>query len=185
MEYKIISKLVDIPLKELHIQYVPVVTPMSLWNDDMSLANSPHVELLRLIEGYGFNWDMIFKSRFARIRQHRALCGLTQWDKPKIKDHIKQRWGIYKSILKKGFKTKLCKDKPVIVLKKPFWNTRFGLKDDRIKGLEIWDGGRRSSASYALGHTRILGYYAEDSKPGSNDKGRFKDKLRKIEGIWN
>lgn len=45
-EIRPISKLVDIPLAGLHYQYIHGVTPIDIWQHDMSLENSPHVELL-------------------------------------------------------------------------------------------------------------------------------------------
>jgi len=184
MEIKITSKLVEIPLEKLHIQYVPVLTPMNIWKNDMSLVNSPHVELLRLIESFGFNWERIMESRFVKVRQHRAICGLDQWNEKKIKEHIEQRWKIYCSLLKYGFKKKKSREKPVIVLKQPFWKTRFGLNECWLDMWEIWDGGRRCSAWHVLLHKKILGVFAEDAKPGSGDKGKFEKKLAKCEGVW-
>jgi len=184
-DIKIITKLVPIKLKKLHVQYVPVVTPLEIWNHDMSLINSPHVELLNLIYNEGFNWDKIMKSRFVKIRQHRAIVGQTQWTEEKILGHVKQRWKIYKSISKRQFVPKLSKIKPVIILHKPFWTTRFGFKADWLGGWEIWDGMRRCSACYLLGMKTIMGYFAKDTRPGSKNKGRFENKLAKIEGVWN
>ena len=135
-EIKIVSKLTDIPLKKLHIQYIPVVTPMNIWNNDMFLKNSPHVELLRIIYKHGFKWERIMKSRFVQIRRHRYIMGLDKWTDKRIKEHIEQRWEIFKSLYKKGFIEKKSREKPVIVLKKPFWQTRFGFEADWLKGYE-------------------------------------------------
>ena len=184
-DIKIISKLVDIELEKLHVQYVPVVTPLELWNHDMSLINSPHVELLKIIYANGFNWPLIMKSRFVQVRQHRAIMGLDQWTDEKIQEHIKQRWKIYKSLSKYQFVPKMSRGKPVIVLKKPFWTTRFGFKADWLGGWEIWDGMRRCSAQHFIGRKTIKGYFAEDTKPGSKDRGKFGKKLEKVEGVWS
>ena len=69
-----------------------------------------------------------------------------------------------------------------MILKEPFWRTRFGLD---IKGLEIWNGGGRCAAAYALGMTEIKVAWHEDSLPGSSDKAKFKHKLKNIKGVWD
>jgi len=178
-DLEISSELVDIPVKKLSIRYIPVVTPIELWNNDMSLKNSPHVELLENIEVCGgFLWELLSATRYWKEREHRYQIGFKDWDKKKIKTHIKRRWGIYRSLKKSGYRHKLRGDKPVIVLKKPFWKTRFGLEYDWLKGDELHDGGGMCSAAYYLGYETIPGYYAKDKYPGSKKKGVFEDKLR-------
>lgn len=184
-DIKITSKLVEIPLEKLHVQYVPVVTPLEIWKNDMSLVNSPHVELLELIKQHGFDWKRIKRTRFYAVRKHRESVGMKQWTDDKIREHIIQRWKIYNSIFKKGFSTKRSAEKPVIVLREPFWTTRFGFAPDWLKGWEIWDGMRRSSACYVLGKKFVLGYFAEDTKPGSKDPGKFGDKLKNVKGVFD
>jgi len=184
-EIKIISKLTDIPIKKLCIQYVPIVTPLDIWDYDMSIKNSPHVELLNLIYKNGFDWKRIMKTRFVKIRRHRYVMGLDKWTKERIKEHIRQRWGIFESLRKKGYIHKKSKKRPVIILKKPFWQTRFGYSASWLKGYEIWNGGRRCAAAHYLGWKTIPGYYAVDKHPGSNKKGRFGKKLVNVEGVFN
>ena len=183
-DLEITSGLVDIPVKNLHIRFIPVVTPIELWFDDMSLKNSPHVDLLRVIKKVGFNWELLSMTRYWKERKHRYDIGFKDWDKKKIKTHIKRRWGIYKSLKKSGFRPKLRGDKPVIVLKKPFWKTRFGLDYDWLDGCEIHDGGGICAAAYYLGMDTIKGYYAKDKYPGSHKKGVFEHKLRFCESRW-
>jgi len=52
-------------------------------------------------------------------------------------------------------------------LKTPFWNTRFGMKNPRVYGYEIHDGGGSCSACYALGHKTIRGVWYCDTAPGT------------------
>lgn len=183
MEVKIISKLKLIELKKLHIRYIPVATP-PLWNNDMSLKNSPHVELLRLIIKYGWDWKKLSKSRYWKERKRRYICGVKRWTEEYIKEHIKKRWKLYKSLKKRGFKKKRRGDRPIVVLKKPFWTTRFGLKEDWVKGWELWDGAGCCAAAYVLGWKTIPGVFAEDLFPGTGKKGKFKKKLRMFEEVW-
>ena len=178
-----ITDLREIKIKNLHVQYIPNHTPIELWNYDMSIANSPHVELLQLIKDFGFDWPKIFQSRYVKERQLRCKQGMEKWTNDYISKRVRRRWDIYLS-LKQGFNEKLYKDQPVRVLKEPFWTTRFGYKKDWLKGFEIWDGAGRTSAAYVLGWPTIKGYYYEDTKPGSNDKGKFGEKLAKIKGVW-
>ena len=183
-EIKIISKLVKIPIKKLHIQFIPVVTPMDIWNYDMSLKHSPHVELLRFIYKHGFDWKKIMKSRFARIRQHRYVMGMDKWTNDRIKEHVRKRWDIFESLRKKSFIKKKSKKKPIIVLEVPFWQSRFGYKAKWLKGPELWNGGRRCAAARVLGWETIPGFYAVDRYPGTKRKGRFENKLLNVEGVF-
>jgi len=183
-DLEIYSKLVDIPLVRLHVRYIPVVTPIELWRNDMSLKNSPHVSLLKQIRSYGIDWELLEETRYWKERKHRYDIGFKDWDKRKIKTHIKRRWGIYKSLKKSGYRHKLRGEKPVIVLKKPFWKTRFGLDKDWLDGYEISDGAGICTAAWVLGKTHIPGYYAKDRYPGSKKKGVFEHKLRFCEDRW-
>jgi len=184
VEYKKTSGLVDIPLKNLHIRYIPVVTPIEMWWHKMRLVGSPHMALLNTIERHGLDWHTLEHTVYWAEREHRYNIGFKDWTEEKIKAHIKRRWELVKSIKKKGFKKKLYGDKPVIVLDKPFWTTRFGLKEDWLKGPEIWDGAGRCMASLFLGKKTIKGYYAEDLYPGTGKKGKFEEKLKCVKGVW-
>lgn len=189
-EVKVASKLQNIPLADLHIQYVHNVTPIDLWRRDMSLATSPHVELLRLIRGHGLNWDILKDTRYVEERRHRRAIGMKQWTDEYIKRHIKTRWDTYRSLKKHGFdaeryKKKDGRERPVLILAEPFWRTRFGYDAPWLCGPEIWDGGGRCSAAYVLGWKTIPAKMAADRKPGTGDKGRFAEKLAPIKGVWN
>jgi hypothetical protein len=183
-DLEITSDLVDIPVRNLNIRYIPVVTPIDMWNHDMSLKNSPHVELLKAIKEVGLDWEALSKTRYWLERKHRFDIGFKDWNKKKIKTHIKRRWAIYKSLKKSGFRPKLRGEKPVVVLKEPFWKTRFGLDEKWHKGPQIWDGGGVCVAAYFLGWDTIKGYYAKDKYPGSKKKGTFEHKLRFVEDCW-
>jgi hypothetical protein len=111
--------------------------------------------------------------------------GFKSWTTDKIKCHIKRRWDIYKSLKSKGFKQKLSGDKQVLILKKPFWKTRFGLDEKWLDGYEIWDGGGRCMAAYQLGWKTVPALICEDTQPGSKLKGKFEEKLKCVKGmIW-
>lgn len=182
-EVKVISKIESIPLEKMRVQYIPVLTPIDIWNHDMRLKNSPHVELIQLIIKYGMDWNMIMKTRYVKERQHRYICGMKKWTEKHIKEHVIKRWKIYKSLLKYGYSRKL-EGKPVIVLEKPFWKSRFGLKEPWMKGYEIWNGAGRCAAAYCLGWTHYPGVWARDRYPKSGKKGKFESKLRDVEGVW-
>jgi len=170
-------------IADLNYRYIPVVCPIELWNNDMSVINSPHVELMRLLLKYGKDWGKIKNCRYVAERQHRYDIGMTRWTKEYIKHHVfEKRYKILKSIKKHGFKSKFYGDRPVKILREPFWRTRFGLD---IKGFEIWDGGGRTAASYALGKTEIKVHWYEDAYPGTGLKGKFKNKLKNIKGVWD
>ena len=188
MEIKLVGKLRKIPLIYLRIQYVNGVTPLELWNYDMRLKYSPHVELMKLFLKHGFDLDKAWNTRYVQERQNRYKIGQKDWTDSWIRKHLKRRYGILKSLKRYGFKTRLRKGlsgqpKPVAVLKEPLWTSRFGMKENWLGGMEIYDGAGACSAAYALGWKTILGFYAIDArKPG--DKGKFEEKLKNVKGVW-
>jgi len=177
--------LKDIKLSLLHYQFIPIVTPIKLWNYDMSLAHSPHVELMTILLEHGFCWPKIAGTRYVTERIRRHDLGLSQWTESKIKEHIKRRFAILRSLQRAGYRDKLHGKKPVAVLRHPFWKSRFGYDRDWFKGMEIWDGGGRCAAAMALGWETIPAMMYEDVKPGSRDKGKFKTKLAQVNGVWD
>ena len=180
----IIDKLVKMPLEKLHIRYIPAVTPIELWNYDMSLKNSPHVELMKIFSKHGLRWDKIYESRYYKERQHRFEIGMSRWHKRKISEHIIARYSIFKSIKKKGYDKNKDKINPVKVLKEPFWATRFNCREVWLNGYEIWNGAGRCAAAYVLGYSKLPVLLVKDPRPGTEDKGKFGSKLKDVRGVW-
>ena len=189
-EVKAISKLVPIPLAGLHYQYIHGMTPIDIWNYDLSIENSPHVELLRLIQEHGLDWNKLKSTRYVAERRLRREKGNKKWTDEYIMGRLARRWEIYRSLKKIGYKPEKYKFKggvetPVRILKEPLWTTRFGFKADWLSGPELFDGAGRCSAAYVLGWKEIPAIWVEDKNPGSNDKGGFEEKLLHVKDIWD
>ncbi len=148
------GKLRNIPIKKLHAKFVPNETPLDIWNYDMSLKNSPHLELIFLISQYGFDWEKIFKSRFVKIQQHKYIMGFDGYGKDDIERIVKNQWEIYKSISLYGYRKKKWIKHPVMVSKKPIHKQK-----NILQGMEIQDGTARCAAIMMLGIQTIAGYY--------------------------
>jgi len=180
----ITGKAEAVRLSELNYQFIPVLTNQCIWNFDMSLPNSPQVECAKLLLEHGRDWGKLKDCRFAQDRRHRYKLGQTKWTEDCIKAHILgSRYDILKSIKKRGFDKKLNAKQPVSVLRSPLWKTRFGYEASWLNGYEIYHGGRRCSALYALGYESVPAVMCVDAKPGSNDRGKFGDKLKGL-GVW-
>jgi len=183
-EVKIISDIVDIPLDKLHHRYVARVTPLELYEavDPMHVFKSHHVSLLKTIIKHGLDKKRLMKTPYWKERQHRYNIGMTRWTNKKIWEHINDRWQTYRSLKKHGYDKKLGDRKPVLVLKKPFWETRFNWDSGFLNGYEVWDGMGRVSSAVVLGWKTIPGRFCEDMKPGACefDKGLNKIKNRKV-----
>jgi hypothetical protein len=182
-EIKIVGKLEKIPLAKLHFQFIPILTDLELWNHDMSLPNSPQVEVASLLLKHGKNWSKLKDCRYAQDRRHRFKCGQKKWTEKAIKEHILgSRYSILRSLKKRGFRKEMSKQQPISVLREPLWKSRFGYDTDWLQGAEIYHGGRRCAAAYVLGWKTVPGYWARDKrKPG--DKGKFETKLKGL-GVW-
>jgi len=173
-----------IKVSTLYYQYIPMVQPEKWWNgyDMMSIRTSPHVELLEIYREYGLDWKILqgcgyWKEREARRKVH----GRTRWTDKWIRHHIGVRARIYKSMRDNGFNSSLCKEDPIIVLKEPFWKTRYDWKNDNITGPEIFDGGGRCAAAYVLGVEEVPVLIAEDASPGSKKCDAIE---RKFKEVW-
>lgn len=180
-EYRLINnKLVKASLNTLNYQFIPMLTHESIWNFDMSLPNSPQVECAKLLLRHGRNWSKLKHCRFAEDRRHRYRCGINKWTEKAIKEHILgSRYDILMSIMKREFDKKLNKKQPITVLIAPFWATRFNYNEEWLNGPEIYHGGRRCAALYALGYKTVPVLWAKDKKPGTCDGGKFESKVLK------
>lgn len=176
-DYRIVSTtLEEIPLKDLHIQYIPMAEPEKFYDGSpnmMSLLNSPHYNLMVLFRDYGLDWKKIKSTSYWDERRYRFELGNKQWTKDHLKWHIKNRYKIFKSIKKNGYKPELHydsrkkKDKPVVIALEPIWCTRFNYVNNKLKPKEIQNGAGRCSAMLALEHKKVFGLLAIDAKPGS------------------
>jgi len=182
-EIKVISGIVDIPLKDLHHQYVAKVTPLELYSKDdpMSVMKCHHVSLLKTIIKHGLNKKILIKTKYWQERRHRYNIGMTRWTDSVVFEHIKKRWKTYRSLKKHGYNAKEGDRKPILVLKKPFFETRFNWSSGFLNGPCLWDGMGRVSAAITLGWETIPGRYCKDAKPGACefDKGYNKIKRKK------
>ena len=167
-----------VPVKGLHYRFIPVLTPEKFWNNDMSIENSQHVELMMVFKKYGLDWKKIYKTRYWKQRMYWYHVGMKQWTAKYAVERIVVRYRIFKSIKKNGFK-----NKPVNLLKTPIWASRFGHKG--LQGPEIYDGGGRCAAAYVLGIDKVPAIWCEDRAPGTGDKGKWAKKLKQVNGIWD
>jgi hypothetical protein len=150
----VLGKKRNFALADLNYQYVPGLTSDDIWHGDMSLPNSPQVELLQLLIKHGPYWDAIENCRFVQDRRYRRAKGVKKWTEEAIKEHIfLSRWRMLIGIKSFGYSQKRCKGQPVVVLRKPLFNG--GLAP------EIFHGGRRCAAAYVLGHTELPGHYGK------------------------
>ncbi len=179
-----VGKLKKFRLADLHIRYIPVITPPRLWNRDMSLPNSPHVELMKIFKNYGFDKERIKESRYFKDRQYRHKY-LDKWTDKRIWKHIKEgRYRIFNLMAKEGWNKKRSKGDPIKVLPEPFWCSRFNRTWDWIKGEEIWNGAGRCSAAYVLGYDHLYCQPVVDKYANTEYKGKFEKKLKGIDGLW-
>ena len=131
----------------------------------MWLPSSPHVELMEIFLRYGFDTPRIFNSRYFKDRQYRNSVGLN-WPDKKILEHVKKRYGTFKS-MKKGYDKNKCKTVPIVVLVEPFWKTRYNVNEEWLGGFEIWNGAGRCAAAYTWGDRDVPCVFAKDVEPGT------------------
>ena len=178
-DVRVISKTENVSLENLHVRYIPMAR-LERWYvgiEPMLLKNSPHVEMLTLYRYEGLNWDKLMKGRYAEERRARRKdFGQKKWSEDFIKEHIKHRIKVYKSMAKAWSPSK--DDKPIMILKEPFWNTRFGQSFDGIVGPEIWNGAGRCAAAWVLNQRTIPAVWVEDCRPGAKECERITRKFK-------
>lgn len=175
----------NIKLSLLHIRYIPVVIPVNIWGRDMRLIASPHFDLMRLFKKHGCDVERIKRTRYYQERARRYEIGIKKWTPDKLRSHIKKRYATFKSLAKFGINKRLLVKDPVCVLETPFWQTRFNNVPEWVRGYEIWNGAGRCAAAYALGLKRFPVTIVQDKYPGTGKKGKFKDKLKNVKGVWH
>jgi len=180
-EIRKIGKITKVPILSLHLQYVPKISPIWLYpgEDPYRIDKTHHVGLLKHIIKHGMDWKKLKKLPYVKERRHRYDIGIVRWTDSHVREHIKRRWAIYQSLKKKGWKKKLSKVKPVIVLEKPFIETRYNWESGFLKGLEIWDGMGRVSAAFVLGWEKIPVQFAVDAKLGTCKYDKGFNKIKK------
>lgn len=175
-DVKKISKLTKVPLEDLHVRFIPVVSVP--W-EGMKIIDSPHVELFRMYKRHGYKWNYFRNCPYVLERRHRRDIGMARWTEHYIRFyHLPKRFAIYDSIRRKGYNKKF----PIEVLKRPFWETRFGYEG--LEGPEIWTGAGRAAAMVVLGKNNIPCKWYEDTKPGTGHRGKFGKKLKDM-GVWD
>jgi len=148
----------------------------------MLFSKAHHVKLLKTIIKYGMNKKVLKKTKYWQERRHRYNIGMTRWTDSAVWEHIKRRWATYCSLKKHGYNKNKGDRKPILILKEPFWHTRFNWDSGFLHGPEIWDGAGRVSSAIVLGWKTISGRFCEDAKPGTCefDKGLNKIKNRNV-----
>lgn len=172
------GEVVQVPLEELHYRYIPQTYEEEIWHDDMGLPGSPHVELMRLFLSGVSGWQEIKHTRYVKERQSRRLAGMVWWTNGRIREHLHVRMSILKSLSLDGYREQLAA-MPVRVLEEPFWKTRYMNTTPWVQGPELWDGGGRCAAAYALGWKEISAVWVKDPTPGLC-KSRIDKKLENV-----
>lgn len=168
-EVKIVSKYMKFPLAELHHRFIPILTKLELYDfpDPMLFSKSHHIGILEQYLIHNKDWEKIKNHPYVQERRNRNEIGFHRWTDEKIRNHIHKRWLTYRSLKEKHYKKRICDDSPVLILEKPFWETRFAWDSGFLGGAEICDGAGRCAAAMFLGWTHIPAYIAKDKAPGS------------------
>jgi hypothetical protein len=179
-EIRKVAGPLDVNPGELYYQYIPGLIDESVWHNDMSVPNSPHVELVELmllmVQGPGFDWDVLKKTRYYQDRTYRMDRGIGSDEY--IKTKMLARYRVLKSIREHGLDKKQSNKAPIIVLRKPFWQTRFNCQEPWLSGMEIWDGGGRCAIAHVLELKTVPVYVYEDAYPGTCRSDKFEKKMK-------
>ncbi len=131
---------------------------------DNKVQNSPHVKLLKSVIKYGEEHVLshYLDSEYATfLRDQKYKYNYFNGEKiPRIMDdkqillRVKSFINVYKSIRDNGYLTGAFKNRPICILEKPFWNTRYG--SDLPNNLhETFIGHHRLASLYVLEYKYI------------------------------
>jgi len=180
-EVRNIGKIVMARVADLHLRYVPKISPIWLYpgDDPYRIDKIHHVALLRHILKHGMDWGKLKKTAYVKERRHRYDIGIHAWTDTHVREHIKHRWETYLSLKKRGYSKKLAKVRPIVLLKKPIIETRYNWESGFLHGPEIYDGAGRCAAAFVLGWKEIPVQWAEDAHPGSRKFDKAFNKIKK------
>lgn len=171
-----------VDIDSLQFQYIPRLVCHRLWldSDVMKVGFSPHVDLLRIYVNHGLDYSLMMKSSYAELQRYwndinfRTTNGNVRTEKF-IKSKIDGFIKLFNSIKNKGFD----RSNHLIVLKKPFWTTRYGFHRDIGDDYEIWSGHHRASCCYVLGIPAVPCKIFVDKKPNTHKSG-FDKRLKHV-----
>ena len=148
MKYLKEIKKLAIPISQLHFQYLEPVFNKKFWpENDMLVANSPHVHFLKLYQKHGDNFKELWKSRYVQQFLYWRRIGFHHRDDKYIKSKIRRVVNLYNSIKRHGY----IKKHRISALSESIWASRYGGKNVFLGDYEIWHGHHRSAVCYVLG----------------------------------
>jgi len=122
---------------------------------DLSMLNSPHLEIINLYIKHGEKW---VKDNYHNTRYHKML-------KLMGKDGFPHKiFKLFKS-LKKGYLRKKYAKEYIVVLEKPFAKSRYN-RDVKNLVPEIWSGHHRAAILIALCQYEVKVLIADDAAEG-------------------
>jgi len=170
-------KYKKININELHFQYIPIVYNEKFWaGRKLTIANSPHVRLLKQYKKIGTQWEELWQTDYVKMMEYWNSIGFHKRDKTFIISKMKRFFILYKSIKSKGYQESNC----ISVLSRPLYVTRYGHEESFLEGYEIWHGHHRAVCCYVVGIKKIKCKLFKDIKPNSKKCRRIDRRLRKI-----
>jgi len=166
-------KLIEIKkmdLRDCYTQHVPdrfFINSLFIQDgiEDYRMTNSPHYEIFSLYRKNGWRW---LNKNYKNTKYRKMMKSLGHSGKPPSK--IRK---LYRSLNKTGYLHGKYRDRFIILLKKPFANTRYG-RDIDNNSPEVFSGHHRIGALLALEKYKVLIAFAKDICPGTCfSLGRF------------
>ncbi len=168
----------DVKTGRLHFQYVPAVFNQYFWHGDGTLLikNSPHIRFLQTFDKVGMNWDELWKTDYVNLMLYWNSIGYHNRTDEFIRSKIKRFTTLFRSMKNNGYRPQ----SRIEILKTPFWESRYGVKTDFVRGYEIWHGHHRAACCYFLGIKIMTCNLMADAKSGSKKCRRLDKKLAKV-----
>lgn len=148
-----VVKIKEIDLNKIYSQYVPGYD-----KNNFSMITSPHYELAKL---YYKNGDKWLRNNFYKTSYFILKGGGT--DKNVI---ISKKVIFLFNSIKEGYLRGPHKTNYIVVLNKPFIESRYNVKNIKLSSPEVFMGHHRIGALLALGINRAKVVIAKDNTPG-------------------
>lgn len=155
---------VFVPLEGLKVRFVGIYDDIRTFRGDID--NCLETQLFRVFKEFKGNFTIAketdYVKRYLRIAEMRGF-------KPKVEELLNRKLRLFTYIRKKHFIQRKRKGDPILLLKEPFWKTRYGGEFDSLEGPEIWEGVSVCAALWVTNQKRVKVLWAKDRAPGTKE----------------
>lgn len=162
-----------IPLKGLKVRFVGIYEDVRTFRGDLETCLES--QLFRIFKEFGNKKVLTKESEYAKRYMRIAEIN---GHRPNLEKHLAKKFYHFQYVRKHGFLLRKRRGDPILILKEPFWKTRYGEEFDVLEGPEIWEGVTVCAALWVTNKERVRVLWARDRYPGRKDVYKDVEELK-------